>query len=976
MDVARRMTSTKTDFRIGGLVAHVLPTSFVNQFNAAAASPMTTPRNPINTTPWPMPSYAHVFNNYYHTSSMRPLLRRGVEFLFADASPSGELRFSKMKTLRRAMQAITVYKSCRKIKHFVFDEFFETGPLEVYTAIENPMCTRCRPELLNLEMPNSTVEARFAAPSRCPRCSTFPGFYALDACTVKIDAPLHQSLVNFAELKLVVASRDIHGPLVNSIDARPTQDFNLHLFQVLLPKIVALQRKQISYFDILVRALLFQRNYDVSEWTDCRRYCSTFKAFGSGPATPHPTVTTAHLARLRSIWAFVALHGSYPVTTIINGPRTVLAALTKRPIPDMTEHAQIVEEQAELSTATSSGPGETAAFVQHAAAHVTGPIVVPTTILNPPHVSHGVEVRTQVQKDPRTGNPLCYNNKSHTAHIYQRFWRVIQDELFQQDRILRIYAKVISMKQETAIVTEGLGKVGTPSSSKVKTYYPDHKELGEYGLSKFGKDIINESLLIDQAVRSPEQIRMRIAHGKWEQIPKDGKTIRSVIDNRVELLTMVHVFGEIYTEAIFGEDSPFYYMNIKKQDRADALNQFVKTNAGDFGEPMLMWEVDQTSMEAHMRCPGPLQPILQIMQYIANTVCQKFSGQLGSRYSMKIGYDIDKGMRISIEIRGVCCPGTTKKMTLKFADFYLDSGWMLTAAANFSGETTLTMSCFCENPWHIFAKDGQGKYHINKGTFNHTYQSRPFPTPGTPWIPRDIKFNGLFEGDDGGGGASRSIVGGGTPAEVEATKQQLTYYMADVGMSAKFVLQINGRIEIIGAHMKAVDGRLDATFPWCPDIRRYLGKIGAATQSRQTTTAEGRTILAASRMISIASMFRGNVEKLHDAFTNLAYHHYNKLSSEARLKKYKVDSWSVEETAGIEAGITCLKSTFDTMASKAQKIAYPAQSTQELMILNSLQIFTAGHNVMGKIDIWSQDLTHWDGDHEAYYRQLPAIFQL
>lgn len=900
-------------------------------------------------------SVAKIAVSLYHGADLlRPAVRTGAEFLFMSPDPSGKPKVSPIKVLNTALTAVTVYKTLKEAKRIAFNEYFTSDDPEIFVSVENPLCTSCRPELINLEMPNAIAEAKFVAPTRCPMCSWMPGIYALQACSVRIDSPAHQCLVNFTELKNVKDTRDVHGPLVNTIDSRPSQDFRLQLFQAMLPKIIALQRCRVSFLDRMwittrFRCILPGGCFTVVGWTKCQRYCGPFQPIGAGSVEISPAhfASQTLLARLRGIWDFVSLHGTYPVTTVLDGPRTVLDRLVGRPVPDMTMHAQIVEEQAELNASASPGPGETSAFVPHEAAHVTGPIVVPTTVLNPDHVSRGVEIRTQVQIDPRTGESLQFDKKSQTAVIFQRFWARIHKELLARERILKIFSKIMSDKQ-----------------------------LGEYGLSKFGKEVINDSLSNNQMIRSPEFIKMRVAHGKWEQVAKEGKTVRSVIDNGVELLTMVHVFGEVYTEAIFGEDSPFHGMNIKHQDRVDCLNKFVRVNAGDFGEPMLMWEIDQTSMEAHLRAPGTLEPILRAMQNIANVCCQKFSGQLGSRYAAKIGYDIEKGMRISIEIRGVTVPGNRKKAVLKFPDFYLDSGWMLTSAANFSGELTLTMSCFCEDPWHIFAKDQTGKYRINGGTFDHTYQSRPFPTQGgAPWVPKRIKFNGLFEGDDGGGGVSRSIVGDGSVEAIEATKTQLTYYMADVGMSAKFVLVINGRVEIIGAHFKAVDGRLDITFPWCPDIRRYLGKIGSATQSRQPTTDEGRTILAASRMISIASMFRGNVEKFHDAFTNLAMFHYNKLSSAAKLKQYRVEIWSAEEQAGVAAGITCLKSTFETMEAKGALVHYPTQSTQELMILNSLKLTEPGHNVMGKLDIWSQDLSNWDGDHEAYYRQLPEIFR-
>ncbi len=888
-----------------------------------------------------------------------PAVRTGADFLFTVPDSSGSRTFSASKAAHSVVTAATVYKLAKAAKRVAFNEYFATGSPELFSEVQNPLCTRCRPELVNLEMPNAVAQARFVAPTRCPMCSWIPGLYAFQACVVKVDAPAHQCLVNFTELKKVKDTRDVHGPLVNTIDSRPAQDFRLHLFQAMLPKIVGLQMRPVSMFDSFFRGILLGRGLTIVGWTKCQRYCAPFQQIGAETGEPSPDgqVLGVQLERLRRIWDFVALHGSYPVTTILDGPRAVLNRLVGRPVPDLTMHAQMVEEQAELNAAASPGPGETSAFVPHEAAFVTGPIVVPTSLLEPAHVSHGVEVRTQVQPDPQTGEPLQYDGNSHTAMIFQRFWKRINTELLYRERILRIYAKVMGDKQ-----------------------------LGEYGLSKFGKDIINDAVGINQMVRSPEDIRMRVAHGKWEQIAKEGKTVRSVIDNGVELLTMVHVFGEVFTEAIFGADSAFHTMNIKHRDRKECLDEFVRVNSVDHGEPMLMWEVDQTSMEAHMRVPGCLEPILRAMQNIANICCHKFSGQLGSRYAAKIGYDTTKGMRIAIEVRGVAVPGSRKKAVLKFPDFYLDSGWMLTSAANFIGELTATMSCFCEDPWHIFAKDGDGNYRINPlpneryeanrlpGSFDYTYRSRAFPTrDGSPWVPRQVKFTGLFEGDDGGGSISRSISGDGTDVGVDVAKHQLTNYMADLGMSAKFVLRVSGRVEIIGAHMKAVDGRLDTTFPWCPDVRRYLGKIGSAAQSRQPTTHEGRTILAASRMISIASMFRGNLEIMHQAFTNLAMFHYNKLSEAAKLKLYRVDIWSAEEQAGIAAGLTCLKSTFETMEAKGAAVAYPPQSTQELMILNSLQLTEPGHNIMGKLDIFAQDLSVWDGDHEAFYRQLPDV---
>lgn len=920
-----------------------------------------------------------------------PALRRGAEFLFTEPGDDGGRVVSVSRTIKTVTTAVTVYKSAKKFKEFMYDGFLTPVSAELFTSIENPLCTYCRPELKDLKMPNSVASARFACPSRCGLCSRFPGLYGFDACTISIDATAHQVLNNFSELKKVKDSRDVHGPLVNGIDSRVAQDFNLHLFQPYLPKVVALQRRKVHWFDNAFRGLLVTGATDgnnaltIGQWTKTITYCGLFKAI-TNPAQPAPPVllpppglplppgasgalpasasgpgaTSAALGRLRQIWDFVSRHGSYPVTTVLDGPRTILDRLTGRPTPDMSVHAQLVEEQAELNPAASPGPGETSGFVQHEAACVTGPISVPTTILNPVHVSHGVEVRTQVQNDPRykdaDGNPmpLRFDPNSETGRLYKKFWKRINDELFTTENILKTYNKIMGDKQ-----------------------------LGEYGISKFSTEQVNDAMQFDQLIRDPSEILMRKSNGKWETIDKDKKTVRAVVDNHLELLAMVHVPAEIYSEIMFGEDSPFHTMNIKHRDRKDVLDEFVRFNSLDTGEDMLMWEVDQTSMEAHMRVYGadqkgfgPLSPILAAMKRIATVCSQKFSGQLGTRYSMKISYDIQKGMRISIEVHGVTLPGSTKKVTLKFPDFYLDSGWALTSAANFSGEVTMTMCCFTIDPWHIFARDKDGKFRINTGSFDYTFNSRPFPTAnGAPWTPKRIKFTDLTEGDDAGGSVSRSICYDDTPEAIEAVKTQLTYYMADGGMSAKFVLQKNGRIEIIGAHMKCINGRCDPTFPWCPAVKRYMGKIGCAAQGRQPNTDEGRTILAASRLISIGSMFQGNLEMFNRAFNNLALHHYRKLSKAATEKEYRVYAWSAEEMAGLEAGITTLKATFEAMELKGAAVSYPQACTQELMIMNSLQINEFGHNVMGKLDIWAQDMLDWDGDHEAYYRQLPDIFK-
>ena len=107
-------------------------------------------------------------------------------------------------------------------------------------------------------------------------------------------------------------------------------------------------------------------------------------------------------------------------------------------------------------------------------------------------------------------------------------------------------------------------------------------------------------------------------------------------------------------------------------------------------------------METHIRVPGSLRLVMNLLERVMAVVMDKFSGQLTHQYSARLKFDTEKGMWIRMTVNNVCVPGGKKAVTLKFEDFYLDSGWLLTSLANFILETGATASCSGENPHDNF----------------------------------------------------------------------------------------------------------------------------------------------------------------------------------------------------------------------------------------------------------------------------------
>ena len=341
-------------------------------------------------------------------------------------------------------------------------------------------------------------------------------------------------------------------------------------------------------------------------------------------------------------------------------------------------------------------------------------------------------------------------------------------------------------------------------------------QIGEIASAGFTAEEMKRNVSTVQLMKTNSDLPTRKAGGKREIVPKDGKDTRSTVDNTAEVFTALNAAGKTFEHVCFNPvDGIFRHYCIKHKTRALITSDLAATfsKKGCFG-----WEIDQTRMEAHVRAPGTMRIVVKILQKVMDRVMHRFSGQLTHQYAARLSFDLNKGMRIKMTVNNVCLPGGKKTVTLKFEDFYLDSGWLLASLCNFLLETGATISCLVQKPQHTFAVNkATGKLHIQGGTFNH--QFRGLAINGVR-PERPVYFRPKTEGDDGAGQISRHA---STP---EQLAKLVADNMADLGFDAKFKIIKDGRLEFVGLHALVKDGVIDTDTPIIPAVKRALGKLG------------------------------------------------------------------------------------------------------------------------------------------------------
>jgi len=307
----------------------------------------------------------------------------------------------------------------------------------------------------------------------------------------------------------------------------------------------------------------------------------------------------------------------------------------------------------------------------------------------------------------------------------------------------------------------------------------------------------------------------------------------------------------------------------------------------------------------------------------------------------------------------------------RFPDVYLDSGWALTSGVNFINELSGVFCSVVENPEHLFARNGDtGRFRLLDGTFDWRFKSIPLYMAPESTEPSSfiIYLRGLFEGDDGGGAASRCLADerNGGPTGLIVRQQE------DLGYSAKFKTIVNGRLEIIGAHFPVRDGFVCNDVPWVPAVQRYTAKYGIQTNIAITASS------TAARFLSLASMFAGRIEPLQRGFEHSAFRiiEENKDDRQFWSRQIRTDGHHEIDRAfgqGVHNVYTMeeVKGHFERCANRV----YPSSQTQIQMINMSIAEDVAATTFTvadySKLLMFADECRTFNGDHEAVYSFLP-----
>lgn len=730
-------------------------------------------------------------------------------------------------------------------------------------------------------------------------------------CRMGITERYFQNLHNYSSLKMSDPKRDISAPIVNTLDATKgvPGEIQTVLFYVLGGMSIRVP-PTFGFFGGLTDVHQMMRG--VNSNMRSTQFIRGPKSSTSGKASTSPGAPPG-LARLKTIWDRIDRFGHYGYQVYLKGPRTILSSLVKEgKLPlDLTAESAMVMQGAEPMPDARPPPGVTPGFVANPNVTSPGPMLEPSTIHDPAGVSHSTESRTMPSALP-DGSFRRFNPRSDVGRRFMN-WAQALYKLFTDDFIDRAF---------------------------LKNY--EEVQLGEVPCGAFSKEEMQRFVSSAQILNGADSLPTRCSGGKRETIPKDCKDIRSVVDNTGEVFAIMNAAGKTMETMLFDEEiGIFRHMCIKHRPRPRIITEVQDRMARP---NCLAWEIDQTKMEAHVRNPGSLKVVINLLEKVMKRVRHRYSAQLTHQYDIRIAYDEKNGMRLKMSVNSVCLPGCEKKVTLVFEDMFLDSGWLLTSGGNFILETGATTACSVANPEHMFCKDKDGNVRISEGTFNHLYRglsykvarrnakgevvpdspvdtgagaltpedrleeaiqdhlvgkrgkSRPKPKERDRWVQpaKPVVFEGRFEGDDGAGQISDHI---GDPAETDEQKrfdgfaEQIRENMADLGFDAKFKIIRKGRLEFVGLHATVENGAVSAAAPIIPAIKRSLGKLGANPQPNGRTT-EQLAAIDAMRFYSLAEMYKGRVPAMHKLFTNCAERNARQVGAKARKETLKWNEYS------------------------------------------------------------------------------------
>jgi len=893
-------------------------------------------------------------------------------------------------------------------------------------------CAHCTPQLLDEKkmILGNAYEKRFHVPAACPRCSRMWAWQGWKEVRMRIGNAQYQYMGTYTALRMQ-RERDVHCPAVNQLDIPNEYRFAHRFMQLHGGTIGAMESKQRWCWSDHTRSYCLSSQWEEIEGGDAPTYQAprpprevvkaatpapspTPKAEATTPTvvsesstasgtttmpntdeTPHsddsfcwcsapqldigPDTVPTKIQQMRDLWQFIYDNGGrLPQSTLVSSAfKRCKELFGKKPSPvfGVTAHYRMgvlgVGTRILDTRFMTPPPDIDMVPVALETAQAVGPVTHSVTVHNAQDkmsVMADLEGRSTVKRsvfpDPDGTFPfLFFNKSSRAATRLNKFWRKFFQMGLTNKRMDNAYHKLYA-----------------------------HKTFKEIVMSKFTQEEIEAIQLELQTIIKAEQLGTRKANGKLEGILKSGKPGRLVVDNTLLLLALNIIACGILQHIIFDhEDGIFYNMSIKHRARDDVLNAFGEMMKDPWGEKgkvangrpakvpeSCAWEIDQTGMELHERCnrhgEGILGYTYNALLRINNHVSHKINGEFTGLHEAKIVHDVKTGMHIRFRMKG---PEVPKEawFTAKFPDMYLDSGWLLTSGVNFMNELSGVFCSITENPEHLFAFNSEtGRFRIQEGTFDWKFKSIPlYQTHSSPAPSSfDIYLRGIFEGDDGGGAASRCLAdprNGGKYGLIIREQESLGY-------SAKLKTIINGRVEIIGAHFPVKDGLVCDDVPWIPAVTRYTSKLGCQTSTNITPSSR------AARFLSLASMFAGRDEPLQRGFELSAIGVIDKFGKEKNFwsSKIKTDGYHEIDRA-FGTGLHCtytmadVKAHYDRCANKV----YPTTQTQirmlNMSIAEDVDATTVTRDDFCKLGLFAEECRHFDGDHESAYSLLPSCFR-
>lgn len=770
--------------------------------------------------------------------------------------------------------ALLVFYLCRSLHFSLYSPIIYDGQNDL------PFCCFCSPSILDVDTTLGTDFEKVAlVPNNCTRCAWCPFLHGSTPVVFYCSSGTTDVLCTYRTLRAGKV-RDVHAAMANHVDQFGNRTYKSNFLQAHMGTLSMLEEKS-SFFWITPT-----NSYcHATPWRPVRWFTPPGLPTGVHPTLPAPppglNKTYGPIHKLRDVWAFIGQYGVYPTSVAVRCSWENICYLTNTTRARLgdwlfqSRHARVLATGAEPAPYMKPprNPDGSDVTEQMATASGIATVVGPVLRINTVHdvsdkYTTATAVESRFETAPMPGQDTQavpktalerhqYKHNTPTAKRFRAMHECFHKEVLTTDAMNRAFDEIF-------------GEV----------------EFDGKKFSKFGQPEVL-AMIEELRITCDKKLNNRKANGKKEQVDKDNKAVRWVVDNSLMLLVMFYSVGHVLEHLTFSSRAIFADLSIKGKDRTTVLNEFNAKHSTNIMNPdqsihlTCGVEIDQTAMEAHERCPktgdnspphfgnGAMKEVYRHFHKVAMHIGHKLDAQFANKASVKLINDQAQGLLIEITVKDKAYMPKPHSVKLQYEDMQLDSGWLLTSWTNFINELFATSSAMLENPTHLFCKDRQNNFRLNNkvctqkhafattlhdehvkmikgaefepviqqvnvkhmkvqmnGDFNFWFKSVPLyqdeahgPNLNSPLESKTVYWNMTFEGDDGGGRASRLF-------SFPANREIIVKNLQDLGFCGKLETMVNGRMEIIGAHFVMRNGVTDQSKPWVPAIKRHIPKVG------------------------------------------------------------------------------------------------------------------------------------------------------